>query len=251
MPPDVYLRGGPEFKGRELGAIPWLSSKRGFPMSLAYDFQDATIPSRSEPSSVDETLDILNRMGVRIAYAKDEEIYGQDEMADLVYRVIEGAVRTSRLMSDGRRQIGDFYRAGDLFGFETGSHHRFAAEALQDCIILVLKRSALKSAGGDLERLTWATTNRELDRAQEHLLLLGRKTASEKVASFLLDLVRGSDADTVDLPMGRQDMADYLGLTIETVSRMLSQLQATRIVCFTATRKFQTPNIAALKRMAA
>ena len=220
-------------------------------MSLAYDFQDATPPARPEMNGVDETLDILNRMGVRIAYAKDEEIYGQDETADLVYRVLEGAVRTSRVMSDGRRQIGDFYRAGDLFGFETGPQHRFAAEALQDCVILVLKRSTLKSAGGDLERLTWATTNRELDRAQEHLLLLGRKTASEKVASFLLDLVRVSDEDTVDLPMGRQDMADYLGLTIETVSRMLSQLQASRIVCFTATRKFRAPNIAALARLAA
>jgi len=220
-------------------------------MSLAYDFQDAIPPARPELAGVDETLDILNRMGVRIAYAKDEEIYGQDEDADLVYRVIEAAVRTSRVMSDGRRQIGDFYRAGELFGFETSSHHRFAAEALQDCVILVLKRSTLKSAGGDLERLTWATTNRELDRAQEHLLLLGRKTASEKVASFLLDLVRGSNQETVDLPMGRQDMADDLGLTIETVSRMLSQLQASRIVCFTATRKFRAPNIAALARLAA
>jgi len=220
-------------------------------MSFAHNFQDAIHPARAEPAGVDDTLDILDRMGVRIAYAKDEEIYGQDETADLVYRVIQGAVRTSRVMSDGRRQIGDFYRTGDLFGFETGSHHRFAAEALQDCVILVLKRSTLKSAGGDLERLTWATTNRELDRAQEHLLLLGRKTASERVASFLLDLVRGSKEDTIDLPMGRQDMADYLGLTIETVSRMLSQLQASRIVCFTATRKFRTPNIAALAKLAA
>jgi CRP/FNR family nitrogen fixation transcriptional regulator len=219
-------------------------------MSLAYDFKPAAPPVSLAGSGVDATLDLLDRMGVRMAFAKDEEIYGQDEDADLVYRVLEGAVRTTRLMSDGRRQIGDFYRKGDLFGFETGPSHRFSAEALQDTVILVLKRSALKSAGGDLERLTWAANNRELDRAQTHLMVLGRKTACEKVASFLLDLMQDAPGVTVELPMGRQDMADYLGLTIETVSRMISHLQANHTVCFSATRQFRVLNLAALARMA-
>ncbi|WP_421932863.1 helix-turn-helix domain-containing protein [Phenylobacterium sp.] len=197
--------------------------------------------------------DIMARMGVRMTFAKDEEIYGQDEEADFIYRVVSGAVRTSRLMSDGRRQIGGFYYAEETFGVETNGLHRFSAEALSDCVVLVLKASALRSAVGEdaFQRLVWAETNRELSRTQDHLLLLGRKTASEKVASFLMELADRRSAEAVTLPMGRQDMADYLGLTIETVSRMLTQLQSALVVEFTGARRFRVNNRGALARMAA
>lgn len=197
--------------------------------------------------------DIMARMGVRMTFAKDEEIYGQDEEADFIYRVVSGAVRTSRLMSDGRRQIGGFYYADETFGVETNGLHRFSAEALSDCVVLVLKASALRSAVGEdaFQRLVWAETNRELSRTQDHLLLLGRKTASEKVASFLMELADRRSAEAVTLPMGRQDMADYLGLTIETVSRMLTQLQSALVVEFTGARRFRVNNRGALARMAA
>ncbi len=199
-----------------------------------------------------EAADLMWQMGVRMAFAKDEEIYGQDEDADLIYRVISGAVRTSRLLSDGRRQIGDFYDADDLFGIEAGPTHRYAAEAVGDCIILVLKASALRAAAGEeaFQTLLWAATNRELERTQEHLLLLGRKTACERVASFLMGLADRRPAGTVNLPMGRQDMADYLGLTIETVSRMLTQLQGALVVEFSGAREFRIANRCALARMA-
>lgn len=218
-------------------------------MALAYDYNDVHfLPA---PQRAGEPVAALFRMGVTMAFAKDEEIYGQDEDADLIYRVLEGTVRTTRVMADGRRQIGDFYLAGDIFGLETGPHHRFAAEAVRDSVILVIKASALRSSGGDLERLGWEATRRELERAQEHVLLLGRKTACERVASFLKDLSDKSDgAKVVDLPMGRQDIADYLGLTIETVSRMLSQLQSGRIVSFCATRQFRVVNPEGLARLA-
>ena len=154
-------------------------------------------------------------------------------------------------MADGRRQIGDFYLPGDIFGLESGAHHRFAAEAVRDSVVLVVKASAVRAAGGDLERLGWEATRRELERAQEHILLLGRKTACERVASFLKGLAdKSSGGHVVDLPMGRQDMADYLGLTIETVSRMLSQLQSSRVVSFCATRQFRVINPRGLARMA-
>ncbi|MES2344142.1 MAG: helix-turn-helix domain-containing protein [Pseudomonadota bacterium] len=197
--------------------------------------------------------DVMSRMGVRMTFAKDEEIYGQDEEADFIYRVVSGAVRTSRLMSDGRRQIGGFYYAEETFGVETNGLHRFSAEALSDCVVLVLKASALRSAVGEdaFQRLVWAETNRELSRTQDHLLLLGRKTASEKVASFLMELAERRSAEAVTLPMGRQDMADYLGLTIETVSRMLTQLQSALVVEFTGARRFRVNNRGALARMAA
>ena len=84
----------------------------------------------------------------------------------------------------------------------------------------------------DLDRALWQATRRELERTQEHLLVLGRKTACEKVASFLMDLAQRDRSEQVALPMGRQDMADYLGLTIETVSRMLTQLQGASVVEF-------------------
>jgi CRP/FNR family nitrogen fixation transcriptional regulator len=167
--------------------------------------------------------------------------------------VVEGAVRTTRLMSDGRRQIGDFYFEGELFGLEHGETHKFSAEALSDCVVQVLKRSALhKLAEADpsIERMVWRATARELDRAHEHVLLLGRKTACEKVASLLLRVAERFGHEQAELPMGRQDMADYLGLTIETVSRMLSQLQQSAIIRFSGVRNFRIANEHALARLA-
>jgi CRP/FNR family nitrogen fixation transcriptional regulator len=192
-------------------------------------------------------------IGVRMPFAVGEEIYAQEEEADLLYQVISGVVRTSRLQSDGRRQIGDFYYPGDLFGIETGPEHRFSAEALNDCDILVMKRSAIaqnRSDGGSLERQLWAATGRELERTQEHLLLLGRKTAVERVATFLLEVSRRFGGEFTSLPMGRQDMADYLGLTIETVSRMLTQLQGDNLVEFSSCRRFRITNPKGLSRLA-
>jgi len=210
--------------------------------------QDAIVTDPAPPHAGDA----MSRLGVRMTFAKDEEIYGQDEDADLIYRVVSGAVRTSRLMNDGRRQIGDFYYPGEMFGLEAVKQHRFSAEALCDCVILVLKASALRAAAGDeaLDQLLRTATRHELDRTQEHLLLLGRKTACERVASFLIGLADRRRSDAVSLPMGRQDMADYLGLTIETVSRMLTQLQAALVVEFVGARQYRISNRLALARMA-
>ena len=161
-------------------------------------------------------------------------------------------MRTTRLLSDGRRQVGSFYYPGDLVGLETGEIHRFSAEALSDSLLLVVKRSALKAFAGDeaVDRAIWEATRRELERTQEHLLVLGRKTACEKVASFLMDLAEREGGEQISLPMGRQDMADYLGLTIETVSRMLTQLQGASVVEFDGCRRFRVKRWDALERLA-
>ncbi|MDO9223057.1 MAG: helix-turn-helix domain-containing protein [Caulobacter sp.] len=197
-------------------------------------------------------LDAIMQLGARETYRKDEEIYGQAEPVQRIYRVISGAVRTTRLLNDGRRQVGEFYFPGDVFGLETGPDHRFSAEALSDSVVMSVKRTVLRStdAAADFERMIWEATARELDRAQDHVLMLGRKTASERVASFLRGVVERTGG-LGDLPMTRQDMADYLGLTIETVSRMLSQLQATSVVEFDALRHFRIRNPQALERLAA
>jgi CRP/FNR family transcriptional regulator, nitrogen fixation regulation protein len=216
-------------------------------MTLAYPLND---PRTAVPSA--GITEVIDRLGVRMTYARNEEIYCQDDEVEFLYRVVSGAVRTTRLTSDGRRQVGDFYYKGDLFGLETGPEHRFSAEALSDCTVMVVKRSSVRAFSGDaeLDRAILMATSQELERTQEHLMLLGRKNAQEKVAGFLMSLAGREPEDTVDLPMGRQDMADYLGLTIETVSRMLTQLQDNAVVEFAASRRFRITNWNTLERLA-
>jgi CRP/FNR family nitrogen fixation transcriptional regulator len=216
-------------------------------MTLAYPLDDhrTAVPSSS-------ITDVIDRLGVRMSYARNEEIYAQDDEVEFLYRVVSGSVRTIRLTSDGRRQIGDFYYPGDLFGLETGPEHRFSAEALSDCTVQVVKRTSVRAFSGDaeLDRAILTATAKELERTQEHLLLLGRKNAQEKVAGFLLGLAERSGREAIELPMGRQDMADYLGLTIETVSRMLTQLQQEAVVEFPASRRFRVTDWNSLERLA-
>ena len=161
-------------------------------------------------------------------FARNSEIYGENEPADYLYKVVRGAVRTYKVLVDGRRQIGAFHLPGDVFGFETGEAHTFSAEAITDCRIAVIKRSALMAIAArdnEVARQMWAFTARELQRVQAHMLLL-IKSAQERVATFLLEMAdRVSTKGAVELAMSRQDIADYLGLTIETVSRTLTQLE--------------------------
>ncbi|MFN3515170.1 MAG: helix-turn-helix domain-containing protein [Phenylobacterium sp.] len=225
-------------------------------MTLIHAFDDVR-PAPTRPAQparpVAANDDILAGIGVRMTFAKDEEIYGQGEDADLVYRVVSGVVRTSSFTADGRRQIGDFYYPGDTFGVETGEAHLMAAEALTDCVVMIAKRKALRLAVGDerVQAMIWDATVRELERSREHLLLLVRKTACERVASFLKGLAERAEGETVELAMSRQDMADYLGLTIETVSRMVTQLQGVGVVEFKSCRHFRVRDRAALETMAA
>jgi CRP/FNR family nitrogen fixation transcriptional regulator len=214
-------------------------------MTLIEPFSDRT---SFGPAGANGTWDGALRMD----FAPGEEIYGQQESADLIYYLVRGSIRTSHLLADGRRQIGDFYYEGDIFGVETGPDHQFSAEALTTCEIMVMKRSGSAAfEPGRVEKLLWAATATELARAQAHMLLLGRATACERVARFLLDMADRFRDDLVTLPMSRQDMADYLGLTIETVSRMLGRLQADGVVEFAGSRRFRVRHPGSLARLAA
>ena len=127
------------------------------------------------------------------SYRKDEEIYGEDELAEYIYQVVRGAVRTYKLLSDGRRQIGAFLLPGDVFGLESGTSHRLAAEAVIDTTLRLVKRSSLEQAAGvdvQVSRKLWSMTAGELRHAEDHMLLLGRKSAMERVANFLLEMDR-------------------------------------------------------------
>ena len=159
-------------------------------------------------------------------YVKHHEIFGQAEPAEYIYQVIEGAVRSHKLLSDGRRQIGAFHLPGDIFGFENGEFHRFTAEAIVDTILRLVNRQSLeREAKNDpaIVRNLLNMTTANLQHVENHLLLLGRQSARERVAAFLLEMNgRLTSAGVMVLPMTRRDIADYLGLTLETVSRALS-----------------------------
>jgi CRP/FNR family nitrogen fixation transcriptional regulator len=162
------------------------------------------------------------------SYRKGAEIYGEKEPAEYIYRVKTGAVRTYKLLSDGRRQIGAFHLVGDIFGSTSGDSHRFTAEAVVDTTLLLMKRQRLEvlaKADATLTRDLLNVAAKSLRHAEDHLLLLGRKDALEKVATFLLEMdERINSTGAMTLPMTRHDIADYLGLSLETVCRSLTRL---------------------------
>ena len=192
-------------------------------------------------------------VATEFTYRKDEEIYGEEEPAEYVYQVIRGAVRTYKLLSDGRRQIGTFLLPGDVFGLESGTSHRLAAEAIIDTTVRLVKRSSLEQAAGvdvRVARKLWTMTAAELRHAEDHMLLLGRKNAMERVANFLLEMDRRlAVAGMMALPMCRRDIGDYLGLTLETVSRALSQLHGEGVLGFSGARQIVLRNRQHLRNM--
>lgn len=176
-------------------------------------------------------------------YKKGTEIYGEKEPADYVYQVKSGAARSYKLLSDGRRQIGAFHLAGDIFGLENGSEHRFTAEAIVKTTVRLIKRRSLElvaESDAMVARNLLTLTTDNLQHAEDHMLLLGRKTSLERVAAFLTEMDRRlTAAGVMALPMSRRDIADYLGLTLETVSRALSRLHELGILGFLGTNQRQ------------
>ena len=179
-------------------------------------------------------------MGAAKSYPRNAEIYGENELAEYLYKVISGTVRTYKILSDGRRQIGGFYLPGDIFGLEFADEHTLSAEAITDAKVLVIKRSmltALAARDAGVAGELFALTGCEVQRMQERVLLL-IKTARERVVGFLLEMAERVPAgNAVELPMSRQDIADYLGLTIETVSRTLTSLEGSAAIELPTSRR--------------
>ena len=181
-------------------------------------------------------LALLEPEAITVRADRDEEIVGQGEPAGYCYLVLSGCVRTVRLMEDGRRQIGEFLFPGDLFGWEALEEHDFGAEAVTAATLRRYSRQSLDAlAERDrmLARRLRALTAGQLRAGRERMLLLGRKTAAERIASFLLEMasrMAARNGAPIELPMSRADIADYLGLTIETVCRGLTQLRRQEII---------------------
>jgi len=209
--------------------------------------------ARPLPAVTSRTLRTsIEMMGAPMPFVRNAEIYGENEPAEYLYKVVSGSVRTYKVLNDGRRQIGAFYLPGDMFGLEVGDVHTFSAEAIVNSKVLVIKRSVLVSLAArdnEIARKLWTMTASELQRVQSHILLL-IKTAQERVAGFLLEMAsRVPAGNEIDLPMSRQDIADYLGLTIETVSRTLTQLENTAAIAVPTSRRIVLRNRAALNRL--
>jgi CRP/FNR family transcriptional regulator, nitrogen fixation regulation protein len=189
--------------------------------------------------------------GVVMQVAADRQIYAEGDEARCFYKVVSGVVRTCRFLSDGRRQIDAFHMEGEVFGFEAGTDHRMAAEAVSDCTVIAYRRRGLETMVFQDDRLgRWFFSHAMtcMDLAREHSLLLGRGSAAQKISAFLLEFARrvGSES-TVELAMSRQDIADYLGLTIETVSRTLSQLERDGVIALPSARRVALKDRAALR----
>jgi CRP/FNR family nitrogen fixation transcriptional regulator len=194
-------------------------------------FSQTSLPIAATSSAIQDpdarALLAQSQPGAVSFYPTDAMIFAQGDKVGPLYLVEFGTVRVCQLTPDGRRQITSFCYAGDVFGLEAGDEHEFYAESVDGAGVRVLRPA---SDAGFAQRLL-SLALRRLSRTQAHLVLLGRMTANEKMATFLLDLLDRQDSDgVIHLPMQRNDIADYLGLTFETVSRVLRFLKDKAII---------------------
>jgi CRP/FNR family nitrogen fixation transcriptional regulator len=205
------------------------------------------------PWNAPEERDGFELSGVTMHIASDQQIYAEGDEARCFYKVVSGVVRTCRFLSDGRRQIDAFHREGDVFGFEAGADYRMAAEAVTDCSVIAYRRRGLEAIVSQDDRLSrWFFSHAMtwMASAREHSLLLGRASAAQKIAAFLQEVAeRDSCGGVIELVMSRQDIADYLGLTIETVSRTLSQLDRDGVIGLPSARRVVVKDRRALRAL--
>jgi CRP/FNR family nitrogen fixation transcriptional regulator len=197
----------------------------------------------------------LGMAGAVIHVREGREIFAEGEETEMFYKVVSGVVRVCKFLNDGRRQIEAFHIAGDIFGFELSAAHILSAEAVSDCTLVSYRRRNVEMLAQKNHAVTqhlFEVAMQSLAQAQSHSLLLGRRGAAEKVAGFLLTwAAHSADHSTIHLAMTRQDIADYLGLTIESVSRSLSQLERDGVIALSSVREVQIKNIDALEDLAA
>jgi CRP-like cAMP-binding protein len=205
--------------------------------------QTAAHPTQATPHSAvrassasDLTAAALQSIGTVCQFTRNQTIFSDGDDATYSYRVVSGAVRLIKLMADGRRHIAGFQLPGDLFGIEWTGEYGLTAEAVTEVTAIRYSRTHLERLGEERAEIRRQLTDRlrnDLRAAHNHLISLGCQSAKERVASFLLLLARragAKDGAAIEMQMGRQDIADYLGLTIETVCRTLSDLKDSRVI---------------------
>ena len=184
-------------------------------------------------------LEEFRNLGWTLKLAPGQALFHEGDPATRVFTLTRGTLKLYKLLADGRRQVTGFLHPGDFLGISVDDEHAFSAEALEDSQLCWFPRARFDDFVEDqpkMERELYRMAAHELAAAQQQFVLLGRKTASERLASFLLLLAdrtsaaEGKKSAMVRLPMSRSDIADYLGLTKETVSRVISSLKRDRII---------------------
>jgi CRP/FNR family nitrogen fixation transcriptional regulator len=203
----------------------------------------------------EDALLALQRIGSTLRFKRNETIFAEGDRSGQVYKVTSGAVRTCRVLMDGRRQIVDFFLPGDFFGLDWQDVHSFSAEAIADAVIVSYPRNQIERLGETIpgvQKRLMAILCKGLALTQDHLVMLGRQTAIEKLAWFLVRKAERLHADDrpLELPMSRLDIADYLGLTIETVSRGLGELKRHRHIAIASGHRIAIRNIEELRSLA-
>jgi CRP/FNR family transcriptional regulator, anaerobic regulatory protein len=181
----------------------------------------------------------LRRQGSSFRLGRGQPLFHEGDPASRVFTITRGTLKLYKLLPDGRRQVTGFMHPGDFLGVSVEDDYAFTAEALEQAQLCAFPRSRFDDFTEDhteMERELYRRAAHELAAAQQQMVLLGRKTASERLASFFVLLMErsersgGAPARFIDLPMSRSDIADYLGLTKETVSRVLAQLRNKRLI---------------------
>jgi CRP/FNR family transcriptional regulator len=175
----------------------------------------------------------IEHLSRQVHFQPGESAFAQEDMTTSFYNLVDGVMRLYKLLPDGRRQVVGFALPGDFLGMANDGHHGFSADAIGAVIVCRFSWVAFAHFAEDKPHLLRRINElvvRELNEARDHMVLLGRRSAEEKVATFLIGwrdrLVQlKGPSDTVPLPMSRLDIADYLGLTIETVSRTFTKLE--------------------------
>jgi CRP/FNR family transcriptional regulator len=228
-------------------------------MSAAVAATEPSSPGRPPLSALagsarSEALAALDRIGKEISLGRDEGLFLEGDAAQYCFKVVAGAVRSCRLLGDGRRHVAEFFLRGDFIGLAAEPAYPFTADAVTDATLLRFPRIAIEkmiSLRPSLGKWQVELLCRDLSSAQQQMLLLGRKNAIERIASFLLLMAdRGHDAEHVSLPMTRSDIADHLGLTTETVSRIFGQLRSQRVIELRGASHVLVSDIDALEELA-
>jgi len=204
----------------------------------------------------DGDLSRLDDFGIVVTLKRDEVLFYEGDRAGCYYKVVTGAIRSCKLLADGRRHIGDFFLPGDFIGFTALDAHVFTAEAVAEASLVRYERRDVEALIQRDPRIAKSLLGRlcsDLSQAQARMLLLGRMTAQERLASFLLRLAARSatcGTNLVSLPMTRTDIGDYLGLTTETVCRTLAQLRNSGLIATSSPHEVRVLRRQALGEMA-
>ena len=183
-----------------------------------------------------------------------ETLYVEGDKAPYCYQITDGVMKEYNTLEDGRRQVADFYGVGELFGISETDEHLHTAEAITDCAVRCYPRDVYMRSVADSPELSHQfleTLMTRLHRARERMIMLGRMSAAQRVAAFLLRLSEEQETtDDIQFVMSRQDIADHLGLTIETVCRVLTIFKKQHIINMKNSRLFDVPDMVALDNAA-